>query len=302
MVLFGRSNDAEPDDITLDLEEGGGAVGQSSFMTAFFDKVSQVRRNMTQIKKNMGNIEKKHGAALTSVSSAASNKRQEELEDMMDQTSTLISAVKETLKEMDSEGKEHAKKAGRSGDSESRIRQNLQSTLTKKFIALVQEYQDMQTQYKNKYRDRVGRQLKVVKPDASAEEIDKILEDGSANAIFTQELLADRSSQAAKNALADIQDKHRDIMRLEQSIVELHQLFVDMSVLVETQGEMLDQIEYSVQQAHAYVDKGVQQLEKAKKSQKTSRNRMCCIMCCLTVGLMIVVGVVFGGLMGAGQI
>ena len=28
----------------------------------------------------------------------------------------------------------------------------------------------------------------------------------------------------------------------------LYQLFVDMSVLVETQGEMLDQIEYSVQQ------------------------------------------------------
>ena len=27
----------------------------------------------------------------------------------------------------------------------------------------------------------------------------------------------------------------------------------------------------SVQQAHAYVDKGVQQLEKAKKTQKTSR-------------------------------
>ena len=56
-----------------------------------------------------------------------------------------------------------------------------------------------------------------------------------------------------------------------QSIVELHQLFVDMSVLVETQGEMLDQIEYSVQQAHAYVEKGVKQLEKAKQSQKDSR-------------------------------
>ena len=30
------------------------------------------------------------------------------------------------------------------------------------------------------------------------------------------------------------------------------QLFVDMSVLVETQGEMLDQIEYSVQQVCAW--------------------------------------------------
>jgi len=40
---------------------------------------------------------------------------------------------------------EHERKAGRGGDSEARIRQNLQSTLTKKFIALVQEYQEMQT-------------------------------------------------------------------------------------------------------------------------------------------------------------
>ncbi len=34
---------------------------------------------------------------------------------------------------------------------------------------------------------------------------------------------------------------------------------------------MLDQIEYSVQQAHAYVEKGVSQLEKAKTSQKSAR-------------------------------
>jgi len=35
---------------------------------------------------------------------------QQEIEDMMDQTSTLIKAVKEALKELDAEGKAHAKK------------------------------------------------------------------------------------------------------------------------------------------------------------------------------------------------
>ncbi len=38
------------------------------------------------------------------------------------------------------------------GDSELRIRQNLHSALTRKFVGLVQEYQEMQTKYKNKYR------------------------------------------------------------------------------------------------------------------------------------------------------
>lgn len=105
---------------------------------------------------------------------------------------------------------------------------------------------------------------------------------------------------AAKNALADIQEKHQDILRLEavsapswftkrweipvilpevyvssrsstpvenhaqfrlilflisQSINELYQLFSDMAVLVETQGELLNNIEYNVQQASAYTAK-----------------------------------------------
>mmetsp|Transcript_30192 Transcript_30192/g.97156 ORF Transcript_30192/g.97156 Transcript_30192/m.97156 type:complete len:161 (+) Transcript_30192:969-1451(+) len=157
----------------------------------------------------------------------------------------------------------------------------------------------MQTNFKGKYKERVGRQLKVVRPDATDDDVERLLQDGGDSNIFKQQLLQERSTQAAKNALADIQDKHRDIIRLEQSIVELHQLFVDMAVLVETQGEMLDQIEYSVQQAHQYVDRGVKQLEKAKESQKKSRKRMCCLLCCFIIILFIVIGVVFGGLKGA---
>ena len=206
---------------------------------------------------------------------------QDEIEDLMDQTTTLIKAVKEALKDLDKEGKEHAKKS--KNDAEARTRQNMYNTLVKKFISVVQEYQEMQNKFKSKYRDRVGRQLKVVRPDATVDEINEMIESGGDQDIFKQQMLSENSTQAARNALADIQDKHKDIMRLEQSIVELHQLFVDMSVLVETQGEMLDQIEYSVQQAHQYVDKGVKQLEKAKESQKNARKRMCCIACCCVI-------------------
>ena len=52
---------------------------------------------------------------------------------------------------MDEEGKKHDKKVGKS-DSESRIRNNMHSTLTKKFVQQVKDYQEMQTKYKNKYR------------------------------------------------------------------------------------------------------------------------------------------------------
>ena len=33
------------------------------------------------------------------------------------------------------------------------------------------EYQELQTKYKNKYRERVERQIRIVKPNASADEV-----------------------------------------------------------------------------------------------------------------------------------
>jgi t-SNARE complex subunit (syntaxin) len=39
------------------------------------------------------------------------------------------------------------------------------------------------------------------------------------------------------------------VLKLEQSVAELHQLFLDFALLTEQQGEALDQIEYQVRAA-----------------------------------------------------
>ena len=40
---------------------------------------------------------------------------------------------------------------------------------------------------------------------------------------------------AAKQTLADIEARHADIIKLETSIKELHDMFMDMAMLVESQ-------------------------------------------------------------------
>jgi syntaxin 1A len=42
-------------------------------------------------------------------------------------------------------------------------------------------------------------------------------------------------TQQAKQTLADIEARHADIIKLENSIRELHDMFMDMSMLVENQ-------------------------------------------------------------------
>lgn len=48
------------------------------------------------------------------------------------------------------------------------------------------------------------------------------------------------------DTLAEIQERHEAVKELEKSLMELHQIFLDMAVLVEAQGEMLDNIEQQV--------------------------------------------------------
>ena len=59
-----------------------------------------------------------------------------------------------------------------------------------------------------------------------------MLEQGN-SAVFTQGIIMDTAQ--AKQTLADIEARHNDIIKLESSIRELHDMFMDMAMLVESQ-------------------------------------------------------------------
>ena len=112
-----------------------------------------------------------------------------------------------------------------------------------------------------------------------------MLEQGNP-AVFTQGIIMDTA--AAKQTLADIEARHADIIKLETSIKELHDMFMDMAMLVDSQvskenfrrpdltvlllqGEMIDRIEYHVEHAVDYVQTATQDTKKALKYQSKAR-------------------------------
>jgi syntaxin 1B/2/3 len=91
------------------------------------------------------------------------------------------------------------------------------------------------------------------------------------------------------DTLAEIQERHRAVKGLEQSLVELHQIFLDMAVLVEAQGELLDNVERQVQRSVEFVGSGTAALQDAKRLQKNTRKWICCAVVALLVVVLIVV-------------
>lgn len=100
------------------------------------------------------------------------------------------------------------------------------------------------------------------------------------------------STDPIKDAYAHAADRYQDVLKLEQSVAELHQLFLDFALLTEQQGEALDQIEYQVRAAGEYVESGNADIRFAIKYQTQLRRRKCC--CC--VPILFLVGVILLGL------
>eukprot|EP01112_Ceratiomyxa_fruticulosa_P011485 TRINITY_DN3115_c2_g1_i1.p1 TRINITY_DN3115_c2_g1~~TRINITY_DN3115_c2_g1_i1.p1 ORF type:complete len:328 (+),score=65.95 TRINITY_DN3115_c2_g1_i1:111-1094(+) len=269
-------------DVELDNVEGG-----NEFMNDFFQDVGSIKATMGNIRRNIKAIEEKYMSSLTAISIDQGNKVSAEIQQIIDETGRMSQEVRSRLENLKVNNEAYAKSKSAT-PTELRIRQNMQGTLTQKFVELMQEYQEVQTDYKNKYKDRMVRQYKIVKPEASPDEIDEAIESGDSSKVFVDQIMDTHLHTQAKNALAYIQDRHRDILRLEQSIRELHQLFVDMSILVAAQGEMLDQIEYNVTQSVAYTTDGVEQLRQANTLQKKSRKKMIILVVILIIIIIVV--------------
>lgn len=61
-------------------------------------------------------------------------------------------------------------------------------------------------------------------------------------------------TQQAKQTLADIEARHADIIKLENSIRELHDMFMDMAMLVENQVRYHIVFHYIINEFHININ------------------------------------------------
>ncbi|KAK1886540.1 Syntaxin-1B [Dissostichus eleginoides] len=92
--------------------------------------------------------------------------------------------------------------------------------------------------------------------------------EGGNSAVFSAGIMESKMTQQALN---EIEARHKDIMRLESSIKELHDMFVDIAMLVENQGGMIDRIESNMDQSVGFVERAVADTKKAAKFQQEAR-------------------------------
>ncbi|KAI9313175.1 t-SNARE [Dichotomocladium elegans] len=155
---------------------------------------------------------------------------------------------------------------------------------------LIQKYQDMERTFSQKYRQQVARQIRIVNPDVTEDEIDAMMDSDEADQVFAQSLLKSNRTGKARDVLSEVQTRHDDIKRIERTLLELHQLFIDMQMLIEQQGQVLTEVEENAVTAASDIEKGVHHVDQAIKIAKATRTKK---WCCFIIFIIIILVVAF---------
>uniref|UniRef100_A0A8V5GDE9 Syntaxin-1B n=1 Tax=Melopsittacus undulatus TaxID=13146 RepID=A0A8V5GDE9_MELUD len=250
------------------------------FMDEFFEQVEEIRGCIEKLSEDVEQVKKQHSAIL-----AAPNPDESEWGIWGNGVNGGNGAIEQSIEQEEGLNRSSA---------DLRIRKTQHSTLSRKFVEVMTEYNATQSKYRDRCKDRIQRQLEITGRTTTNEELEDMLESGKL-AIFTDDIKMD--SQMTKQALNEIETRHNEIIKLESSIRELHDMFVDMAMLVESQGEMIDRIEYNVEHSVDYVERAVSDTKKAVKYQsKARRKKIMIIICCVVLGVVLASSI--GGTLG----
>ncbi|GAA5988796.1 hypothetical protein JCM10908_006175 [Rhodotorula pacifica] len=175
------------------------------------------------------------------------------------------------------------------------VRDQQVGLLKGKFKEVIHQYVKAEREHRVKQRARLERQIKVVNPSLPPEEVQDLVkraEDGESSAIFAQATTGYRS-HAARGALHEVQNRAVELARIEQTLIELAQLFQDMAVMVEAQDVVIVDIEQTAANVSHDMEKGVEQVQVAVKHARNARKMRWICFGIMVIILVIVAVVLF---------
>ncbi|KAK9151877.1 hypothetical protein Syun_010186 [Stephania yunnanensis] len=259
-------------------------------MESFSKKVQEIEKQMDKLNQLLQKLQDANEESRTATRASKMKEIKQRMGKDIDEVGKIARNIKLILDEIDKDnlanrGKPNCGK----GSSVDRFRMTKTNALKKKFKERLADFQVLRQNIQDEYREIVERRIFTVtgtKPDD--EMVDHLIETGNSEEIFHKAIQETGKGQVL-DTLKEIQERHDAVKEIEKKLLDLHQIFLDMAVLVEAQGDFLDNIEIQVTNAVEHVHSGNDALRTAKSLQKKSRK---CMMIAITILLIIAIIIV----------
>lgn len=281
-------------DVEQDLEMGMGGANVDPKMEEFLEEAEKVKAEMSSIQDILTTLEAANEESKSLHKPEALKALRGRINADIVSVLKKAKAIKARLEQMDRATAENRRLSSELGTPIDRTRSCVTNGLRKKLKELMMEFQALRQRMMSEYKETVGRCYYTVTGEYPEDNvIEKIISNGAGEGEILSHAIQEHGRGKVVETMMEIQGRHDAAKEIERSLLELHQVFLDMAVMVEAQGEQMDNIEHHVINASHYVQDGSKNLKKAKDYQRSSRKCMCIgIIALLVIILLIVIPII----------
>ncbi|KAL1199870.1 syntaxin [Cardamine amara subsp. amara] len=268
----------------------GGSCHGGNNLDKFFLDVEQVNEDLKELDRLCHSLRSSHEKSKTLHNSEAVKELKEKMDADVSAALKTAKRVKGNLEALDqaNEVNRNLPESG-PGSSSDRQRTSVVNGLRKKLKDSMDSFNKMRETISIEYKATIQRMYFTVTGENPDEDtVDRLISTGESET-FLQKAIQEQGRGRILDTINEIQERHDAVKDIEKSLNELHQVFLDMAVLVQHQGEHLDDIEGNVKRANSLVRSGADRLVKARFYQKNTRKWTCYAILLLIIIVVLVV-------------
>ncbi|GAA6062477.1 hypothetical protein JCM10212_000012 [Sporobolomyces blumeae] len=250
---------------------------------AFYDEVASIRETIRRYDEQLTLLQTKHLYSLQPHDASVSEAISVELTQLNATLSLESTSIKKRISDL----------GGQVGADEARRGHwdNVKSALRRS----VERWASLETAQRERVRERVARQYRIVKPDATDDEVRDVLATSATTApqVFQQALSGSQRTSAALSALSEAQTRQTELAQIESTLIELAQLVQQVAELVAEQDAGIQRLEGTSAAIEQDVETGLKEVQKAKvRALATRHRRKICAAVALSMVVILVVVIV----------
>ncbi|PSR88803.1 t-SNARE [Coniella lustricola] len=254
-----------------------GAASPGGSPVNVLNEISDINLGLERIKQNLNQLRMLQDRSLNETDSSSGTSRQ--VDDLSATTMADYRGLVQRVRELKSNRDAQTYKG-----QVDRVDRALKDT--------IQQYQQVEADFRRKMQGQMERQYRIVRPDADTNEVRAAVEDMSAGGqqVFQQAMMQSNRQGQARAVLNEVQNRHQELLKIEQQMTELAQLIQDLDTLIIQQEPMVQQIDEHVEKTHVDLKEANTELDTAVETVRATRKKKW--ICCGIVALIIVIIVV----------
>ncbi|KAI4381721.1 hypothetical protein MLD38_007769 [Melastoma candidum] len=235
-------------------------------LSTFFQEVDAIKSAMKEITDLLRDLNNLNEESKSTYSARALRGLRDRMDSNMFSILRKANTVKNLLEALDRSNLSNRGICNRykEGTPIDRMRISVTNGLRVHLREMMKDFQSLRDKVVSDHREDMKRRyFNATGEEATEEVIDRVIMTGGRIELFG----------GKAEMMVGSRERHGAVMDIQRSLNKLHQVFLDMAVMVKAQGEKVEDIEENVARAGGYVSGGTNSLYYAVQARKNGKNR-----------------------------